>query len=400
MRIDRSRSHLTFRKRRRNRLLPLTLGFGLLVGVLMVSWYWIGERWLQRPPSEPSIDMQLQHAARAFSQGNLDSAIDYAQMAWGSSPTYSEALTLLARALIYRSYEDYNQGADRQTALALTTEAYQRMPTDTDIIAIHAFTLQANGHTADAERVLARALTQSPNHALSRVTQSLTYGANGVHEQARQEAINAINLSADMDGYRALAFSLSDLGKPNEAIRAIDQALAGNDKLLALLFEKAMFSIQAGFFDTATATYFRILAFDPSNIKARLRMCELSSILREAETALDYCQQVTNFAPTWADGWYRLGREYYLRGEFIESKDALHRCAMLQSLQNIAVSDRILDCWILQGEIAELLGDCEALLKAYNDYQNMTRVYQLHQTWVYPPEGPAICLDPIELEAG
>ncbi len=381
-------------------MLPLTLGFGLLVGVLAVSWYWIGERWLQRNPTEPSIDLHLQNAARAFSQGDLDAAIDHAQIAWGSSPTYGEALILLARALIYRSYEDYNQASDRQTALALTTEAYERMPTDVDIIAIHAFTLQANGRTADAERVLSRALTQNPNHALSRVTRSLTHGATGIHEQARQEALTALTLSADMDGYRALAFSLSDLGNPADAIRAIDQALVGNDKLLALLFEKAMFAIQAGYFDTATATYFRILAFDPPNVKARLRMCELSSILREADTALAYCQQVTEFAPTWADGWYRLGREHYLRGEFVAAKDALNRCAMLQSLQNIPLGERILDCWILQGEVAELLGDCQALLKAYDEYQTMTRTYRLHQTWVYPPEGPAICLDPIELEAG
>lgn len=400
MRIDRSRSHLSFRKRRRNRLLPITLGFGLIVGVLAVSWYWIGERLLQRNPTEPSIDMQLQNAARAFNSGDLDSAIDYAQMAWGSQPTYSEALTLLARALIYRSYEDYNTASDRQTALALTTEAYQRMPTQTDIIAIHAFTLQANGRTAEADRVLARALMQNPNHSLARVTRSLTHGANGVHEQARQEAIHILNADRNMDAYRALAFSLSDLGRPDEAIRAIDQALADNNKLLALLFEKAMFSIQAGFFDTATATYFRILAFDPQNIKARLRMCELSSILREADTALDYCQQVTNFAPTWADGWYRLGREHYLRGEFVPAQDALHRCAMLQSLQNVPVSERIFDCWTLQGEVAELLGDCEALLKAYGEYQHMTQTYRLNQTWVYPPEGPAICLDPAQHQAG
>lgn len=400
MRIDRSRSHLSFRKRRRTRILPITLGFGLVIGILAVSWYWIGERWLQRTPNEPSIDVQLQQAARAFSNGDLDSAIEYAQMIWSNHPTYGDVLVLLARALIYRSYEDYNLASDRQTALALTTEAYERMPTDTDIIAIHAFTLQANGRTADADRVLARALMQNPHHTLARVTRSLTHGANGVHQQARQEALTVLNTLPDMDAYRALAFSLSDLGRPNEAIQAIDLALVDNDKLLALLFEKAMFSVQAGFFDTATATYFRILAFDPPNVKARLRMCELSSILREADTALNYCQQVTDFAPTWADGWYRLGREHYLRGEFVPAQDALHRCAMLQSLQNIPIAERILDCWILQGEVSELLGDCQSLLKTYGEYQDMTRVYRLNQTWVYPPEGPAICLNPTDLEAG
>jgi predicted TPR repeat methyltransferase len=166
------------------------------------------------------------------------------------------------------------------------------------------------------------------------------------------------------------------------------------------LFEKAIYAIQAGSFDTATATYFRILAFDPENIKARLRMCELSILLRESDTALNYCGEVTQRAPTWADGWYQLGREHYLRGDFPQAQQALYRCAMLQSLQDIPIRERTLDCWRLQGTVAELQGDCDALIQAYEEYQWMVMIGGLRQTWTYPPEGPAICASPTEVEFG
>lgn len=400
MRIDRNRSRLSFRKRRRASCLPVTLGFSLLMGVFVLSWYWLEERLIQRQMPQPSANMQS--AARAFGTGNLDAAIDQAQTLWHINPTAANApaLTLLARALVYRSYADYNRASDRLSALTLTTEAYERMPTNADIIAAHAFVLQANGRTADASRIATRALNQNANHTLARVTLSLTYGSNGIHQQAMREALAVLSDMTDLDAYRALALSLSDLGQPREAMQAIDQAIAQNDKLLALLFEKAVYAIQAGSFDTATATYFRILAFDPENVKARLRMCEMSIILRESDTALDYCAQVTERAPTWADGWYHLGREHYLRGDFSQAQNALNRCAMLQSLQEVPIRERTLDCWRLQGEIAELLGDCDVLTRTYAEYQSMVMLGGLRQTWTYPPEGPAICAAPMNSDAG
>ncbi|TVR21489.1 MAG: hypothetical protein EA396_08025 [Anaerolineaceae bacterium] len=397
MRINRRQSRLSFRRRRRGRCLPiLTLALTVLLGLVAVSWHWLGDRLPRRALNAPTAS--LQSAARAFNTGDLDSAIDHAQSVWQADPSRAnaEALVMLAQALVYRSYDDYDRAADRQTALTLTTEAYERMPTATDIIAVHAFALHINGQTNAAARLVTRALNQDSSHALALATRSLIYSASGIHQQALREAQIAVIQNGDIEAHRALARSLSNLGRPYDALAAIESAIEQNDKLFALQFERALYAIQAGQFDTATAAYFHILAFDPDNVKARLRMCELSTTLRESETALYYCGEVVERAPTWADGWYRLGREHYLRGDFPQAADALHRCTTLQDIQGAPAESRIVDCWLLKGEVAELRGDCQTLLQTYEDYQRLAVRYNLRQTWTYPPEGPPICADPTQ----
>ncbi|MFW5748008.1 MAG: tetratricopeptide repeat protein [Chloroflexota bacterium] len=393
MRIQRDRSNLTFRKRRRRRgCVPLTLLLGLLIGGVFVSWNWLGLRLVFFPPPATSAD--LRSAQRAFDAGEIDTAIAQARELWQSNPNQVEALRLLARALVYRSYYDWNRAVDRSTALAFTSEAYARMPGDPAVMAAHAFTLQANGRPADAARIANQALRINPREQLARVARALAYGRVGGYENALRESEAALALGESLDARRALAISLSDMGRYQEAIATIEDAVAGHNRLLTLHFELALYAMQIGDADTATAAYFSVLAFDPENIKARLRMCELSSTLRETDTALAYCSEVVERAPTWADGWYRLGREHFLNGSFAAAQNSLNRCSTLQTLHDVPMEDRIFDCWYLQGQAAEILGDCESLLKIYSEYQAMMQSANLPQTWTYPPEGPSICIDP------
>ena len=154
---------------------------------------------------------------------------------------------------------------------------------------------------------------------------------------------------------------------------------------------KRSFALHLGDYDRATAAYFRILATDPQNIKVRLRLCSLSSTLREIDAAMTYCQEVIEHAPQWADGWYFLGREYFLQGNFSEAQSHLNQCTSLLIEQHVPIEERRLDCWYLQGQTAEILGDCDSLLTTYNQFKGMVQIANLPQTWVYPPEGPSIC---------
>jgi hypothetical protein len=120
-------------------------------------------------------------------------------------------------------------------------------------------------------------------------------------------------------------------------------------------------------------------------------MCELHSTLREHEQAVRLCSEVTTRAPDWADGWHRLGREYFLQGDFHAAQDALHHCSTLQTLQGVPLASRTFECWYLQGQAAELNGDCPALIATYAEFRLMALAGGLSQTWVYPPEGPPGC---------
>lgn len=391
MQIQRGRSRLTFRtRRRRSGCLPTAMLILVVAGVVVGSWDWLTARLSLRPLSQ--LTAELRAAQAAFDRGDLDTAITLARQIWTVDPTQTDALVLLVRALIYRSYSDYDRDSDRQLALALTTEAFGRLTESTDVRVIHALALQSNGSYLPAARIADEVLKAAPENALARVVLALAYSSAGGHDRALSEIQRTANNTAwTLDVERTLGITYAALGMYPQAEDAVERALAINNRLLLLHFEYAQYALQQGDDDAATVAYFRILAFDPDNVKARLRLCELSSMLRERDTALRYCQEVTQAAPTWADGWYRLGREYFLQGDYANAQASLNRCSTLQVLQDVPILERRFECWYLQGQAAEILGDCEGLLATYNEFRAMAASAALPQTWTYPPEGPSFC---------
>jgi tetratricopeptide (TPR) repeat protein len=396
MRIQRQNSRLNFRSRRREGgmpgCLPLLVVAGLVVGLGMASWHWLGQR-MQQGPATNQAQADLQAAQAAFDRGDLDTAVTLARRSWAADPQNGEALMVLARALIYRSYDDYDREIDRDLALQITREGYTRLSDDAAVMAAHAFALQAAGQPVQAAQIAEAALRRDPTVTLARVALALAYGRVGGHGSAMSENRRAADAGDawQLDALRGLAISLGDLGQYDEAFDAIEQAVALNGRLIVLHFERAYYAIQIGDPGAATASLFRILSLDPDNVKARLRLCTLSSQLRETDTALRYCEEVIDLAPAWADGWYHLGREYFLQGEFAAAQASLNRCSTLQAVQNVPVAQRHFECWYMQGQAAEILGDCDSLLAIYAEFQQMTQAADLAQTWVYPPEGPPIC---------
>lgn len=371
-------------------LLPLLI---VLAGMGFAVWAWLDTRSTADPQADAAA--ALRRAQAAFERGDLGAASEGARQSWQDvdNPANTGALLLLVRALVYHSYSDYDRELDRVLALEIASGAYDRYPTDSDIAAAYAFALQANDQPVRAARIAEGVLNRDPEHVLARIARGLGYAGAGGFSVAltENERAAAAESPLKMDALRALAIAYGDLGRYEEAAATIEAAIALNTRLIALHFERALYALQMGDTGAATAAYFRVLAFHPDNIKARLRMCELSSLLRESETALDYCQQVTERAPGWADGWYRLGREHYLRGDYPSAQAAFRRCTTLQIAQNVPIPERELDCWYLQGQAAEIQGDCPGLLRVYNQFRAMAAEANLPQTWTYPPEGPAIC---------
>lgn len=368
---------------------------GILVGVGALSWNWLQGK-LAQPLTVPlagsSVNDRLAAAQQAFDRGDLNAVVDLTRQVLSERPDQPEAVVLLARALVYRSYSEYNRAIDRQSAIELTTAAVQRAPANLDLLAIHAFAQSATGNPAGAAETAQRVLERSPDHALARTALALAYGNVGSFEVALRESQRALEGHGwAMDALRALAISYSDVGDYEAASATVDRAIHLNSHLLPLYFEKALYALQLGDVDSATHAYYQVVTFDPLNAKARLRLCELSSTMRERDAAVRYCGEVTELAPSWADGWYQLGREYFLQGNFEAARDSLHRCSVLQVVQGVPAEERRFECWYLQGQAAEILGDCENLVATYNEFRSMTADADVQQTWTYPPEGPPGC---------
>jgi tetratricopeptide (TPR) repeat protein len=241
-----------------------------------------------------------------------------------------------------------------------------------------------------------KVLDRQPDHALARVALAMGYSGVGSHTIALRESLQALSSPGwRLDTHRALAISYSAVGDYANAIASIERAIKLNSHMIPLYFERALYARQIGDADAASVAYFQVLAIDPDNVKARFRLCELSSVLREHEAAINYCQQVTQLAPSWSDGWYQLGREYFLQGNLPLAQGNLHRCSTLQVEQHVPVGERRFECWYMQGQAAEILGDCPQLLATYTEYRAMAASSGLAQTWIYPPEGPPSCVTPV-----
>ncbi|MCC6616212.1 MAG: tetratricopeptide repeat protein [Anaerolineae bacterium] len=373
--------------------MSLAVVIGLIAGLLVMSWSWLEKRLPSLTPASSAGNL-VNGALDAFERGDLDNAIAMAREALANDADQVDAVILLSRALVYRSYQDYDRESDRAAALELTTELIQRHPTNQDLRAAHAFALQANRQPAAAADAARRVLEENPDHGLAQVSLALAYAVAGSNEIALRESLQAVREYPNMmDAQRALAISYGDNGNYDGAVRSIENAINLNGRLTPLYFERALYALQLGDVDSATYAYMQVLALDPENVKARLRLCELSSLLREREAAIDYCTAVTERAPNWADGWYQLGREYFLQGNFEAAQTNLHQCSTLQVMQDIPVDERRLECWYLQGQAAEIRGDCPALLATYNEFRAMTLNSDITQTWTYPPEGPPGCTE-------
>jgi len=189
----------------------------------------------------------------------------------------------------------------------------------------------------------------------------------------------AILMTGDITwAYWVLALAHRDLAQYDDAALAIENAIEANSRLLHLYFERAFFALQVADADRAAANYFNVLALDDENIKARIRLCELSSNLAERDTAIDWCSQVTERAPGWSLGWYRLGREYYLKGDYAQAQQSMSRCTTLEVAQGVPIEERTLECWFIQGQAAE--GDVRpagGALREAGDLGQVRRVVQV-----------------------
>jgi tetratricopeptide (TPR) repeat protein len=380
----------------------MTIGLLIAAGLLSRSWM---TSWLRSLLHAPAGLPTLADAQAAISRGEWEQAITAARQLLEADADQTEVVVLLARALLYHSYSDIQHERDRLQALRLTESRMRLDPGNHDLQSLYALALQANQRPEDAARIALRTIAIYPDQVSARVALSLSYGSQGIFEAALREAQRAVEIAASApdwsaDAYRALAIAWSDLGDYEQAARAIEQAIDQQKRWSPLYFERALYALQVGDMDSATAYYFNVIAIDPENIKARYRLCEVSSNLGERQSAIDWCTQVTQRAPGWSDGWYRLGREYFLQGDFYGAKDAFQRCSTLQIAQGIPIEERRFECWYLQGQAAEVIGDCDHLLPLYEQFQQMAAAVNLPQTWVYPPGGPAICATPVPMPAG
>ncbi|MCZ2097351.1 MAG: hypothetical protein LC121_14035 [Anaerolineae bacterium] len=170
-------------------------------------------------------------AQNAFDRGDLAGAITITRQI-SSAARRSGGDTAIGARL--PQLPDYNRAIDRTTALDVTTEALRRQPMNLDVLAIHAFTLQAVGSSDAAADAALRSLEKNPNDSLARTALALAYGGAGALDAALREsqrAVQSATVDAALDALRALAITYSDTGSYDDAVRTVERAITLNRNL-------------------------------------------------------------------------------------------------------------------------------------------------------------------------
>ncbi len=355
MQIKRDYSQPFFGNRRRNRVTGRFLFFyGLLIGGFMV---FVSAQFgkLQMvaldvvglaPTPTAFASTWASKGYDLFLQGKMEeSAVAYAQ-AVSQEPDSIDYIYEYGRTLIELD-RDANPTqnrlkSDAQLASDLGDHAIDVAPQD-----VRSYTLKAkalvwlddsqsaiplalkgvelNNNFASLLAVLARAYTD-----IGRYQQGLDYGLAAVDADPKS-----------VDAHRGYAIALILVGRRDEAIRELEDAININPNLAAPYFELAGQYKGANRIEDAIAAYEKVLTIQPRNAKGLLRLCETYTQVGQNEQAEGYCDDAIQIDLNYADAYKARGGVRFRRRNY---EDAILDFKACQANNSQAI-----ECYYQQG---------------------------------------------------
>lgn len=194
-------------------------------------------------------------------------------------------------------------------------------------------------------------LERDPEFAPLHAALAIAYTNIGRYSEGYQRGLLATQLdSLDAFSHRAFAIPLIYTDRRNEAIAALEKAVAINPNLTAPYFELALQYRQQDYQEMAVGIYRRILELEPSSAKAYLRICQTYAEVGEFLTATPFCETATEIDETYADAWQWLGQMRYTRRNYEGTLEAMEKCVDLGSTA--------VECYYMRGWSYYVLDQC------------------------------------------
>ena len=130
----------------------------------------------------------------------------------------------------------------------------------------------------------------------------------------------------DADLNRAYAYALTAVGSYSDAITYLQRAIELRPAYLPTQFELAGLYLARDEDQSAIDLYDHILAIDPRNARAMLRLCLAYRKTGEFARALGFCEDSVANDGADAEAQFQLGLLYYRERRFEGSRAAFHQC--------------------------------------------------------------------------
>lgn len=197
------------------------------------------------------------------------------------------------------------------------------------------------------------------------------YVGTARYADAVDAGLRAVELAPyDADARRAYAFALSWFGENLEATSQLEQAIALDPNRIPTYFELAFQYLAQNRDQEAIDIYNLILAVQPRNARAMLRLCTAYRKIGEFNRALGYCTDARENADIddaiYADAQFEFGRMVYNEtGDWATALDAFEACS--------DAAPESLSCTYYQGLTHYYLGNCDEAWSILRDSLTMAR---------------------------
>ena len=195
---------------------------------------------------------------------------------------------------------------------------------------------------------------------------AIAYTNIGRYSEGYQRGLLATQLDPlNAFSHRAFAIPLIYTDRRNEAIAALEKAVAINPNLTAPYFELALQYRQQDYQEMAVGIYRRVLELEPDSAKAYLRICQTYAEVGEFLTATDYCERATELDEKYADAWQWLGQMRYTRRNYEGTLEAMEKC--------VALGSTAVECHYMRGWSYYVLDQCPRAWDVLQEALSYTR---------------------------
>ncbi len=354
--IKRNYSKPFFGKRRRGLagapiLLILSLALAAIGSFLLFGWVFRIEvetavNEFMGTPRPTATLPSSQYAQRGFSlylEGKLEEALADFERARAQRP--NDVNYLYEHGQILIELDEYEMAA------AIGDQAIEAAPEDPRGYALKARALMWSD-PGSAIPVAVSGLEQDADFAPLHAALAVAYTNIGRYAEGLQRGIRATELDPlNAFAHRAYSIPLIYTGRSNDAIAALEKAVAINPNLTAPYFELAAQHRATGYQEMAVGIYRRILELEPDNAKAYLRICQTYAEVGEFLEGTRFCDTATEIDETYAPAWQMLGQLQYNRRNYESAVDSLEKC--------VEHGSTAVECYYIRGLAYYFLGDCQ-----------------------------------------
>ncbi len=366
IRRDKSNLHFGSQARRRGNRTLIVVWFVTMALALGVIWRFnTVQNWVLAgvgtdPTATPDAVTLARLGERAYLVGDLEAAIGYYGQAARLRPNDIDIKFEYGRMLIYRSYAGRSFAYLAEEALQVAQQAVEVDANNARAQALLCLALLENDRAEEAIAAGLRAEQLAPDYAEALAYLSMAHRGAGRPNQAFQKADEAVQKDSNsLDARRALAISLAFVGEFDAAVQQYERAIQLHPRFDALYFELAVYYKAQNNYEAAIAAYDQVLSMEPDNVKAYTRKCETYFTMREDQLAQEACEQAIQLDPTYPEAYRQLGMVRYTSRNYEGSIDSFEECARLQEEQGIALVDREIECYYIQGLAWALLARCD-----------------------------------------